>query len=235
MVRAGEHGTRRCFRSWDFSLEKRGLRRDVIATGRTKSCLAEALGHQAQLQSSPAGPGPLLGSWCAAQGSHSAPAWAGRHRRAASSPAPPAPAAGQVLPASSSRKSPTQGGSRRLRFPAARNPEASAFPATATEGQSIPWDELCAAAVRARQGCRGPLKRFKCSKGISRASLQISASPALSAGSGAALPGEKPCSWNSLHPRRTRRLAEMERGAGSSSERGCKETPGAQRAQSAAF
>lgn len=35
MVRAGEHGTRRCLRSWDFSLEKRGLRRDVIATGRT--------------------------------------------------------------------------------------------------------------------------------------------------------------------------------------------------------
>lgn len=38
-----------------FSLEKRGLRRDVIATGRIESCLPEALGHKAQLQSSPAG------------------------------------------------------------------------------------------------------------------------------------------------------------------------------------
>lgn len=38
-----------------FSLEKRGLRRDAIATGRIESCLPEALGHKAQLQSSPAG------------------------------------------------------------------------------------------------------------------------------------------------------------------------------------
>lgn len=39
-----------------YSLEKRGLRKDVIATGRIESCLAEALRHKAQLQSSPAGP-----------------------------------------------------------------------------------------------------------------------------------------------------------------------------------
>lgn len=32
-----------------FSLEKKGVRRDVIATVRIESCLAESLGHKAQL------------------------------------------------------------------------------------------------------------------------------------------------------------------------------------------
>lgn len=38
-----------------FSLAKRRLRSDVIATVRIESCLAEPLGHKGQLQSSPAG------------------------------------------------------------------------------------------------------------------------------------------------------------------------------------
>lgn len=39
-----------------FSLEKKGLRRDVIPTAMIKSYFAEALGHTAQLQDSPEGP-----------------------------------------------------------------------------------------------------------------------------------------------------------------------------------
>lgn len=39
-----------------FSLEKKGLRRDVIPTAVIKSYFAEALGPTAQLQGSPAGP-----------------------------------------------------------------------------------------------------------------------------------------------------------------------------------
>lgn len=215
MVRAGEHGTRRCLRSWDFSLEKKGLRRDVIATGRTKSCLAEALGHKARLQSSPAGPGLLLGSWCAAEGSHTPPAWAGRHRRAVSSPAPPAPAAGQPAACQFLKKKPNVGRLPAPSLPSCAEPRSLCFSSHSHGRAEHPLGRALRCSGQGTAGLPRALERFKCSKGISRASLQISASPALSTGSGAALPGEKPCSWNSLHPRRTRRLAGMERGAGS--------------------
>lgn len=127
--------------------------------------------------------------------------WAGSRHKAASPLVQPVLAAKQFAPCHSfSRKKPqynTWGGSPVPSFPSCTDLRSLCFASCSHREGSVPRDELCAGAIRAQQGCQEPLKPFKYSKGIPRASLQISASPALSAGSGVALLGEKPSSWSS--------------------------------------